>query len=969
MGRKLLSVIASLMFVAAPLGQRALVVGAQPASSASAVAGVASSVLVQATQVEAGDTHTCALTGGGGVKCWGDNQFGQLGDGTTTIRFAPVDVTGLGSGVTAIAVGFNHTCALMTGGEVKCWGDNRLGQLGDGTTINRYTPISVTGLGGSVTKMAGGWLHTCVVTASGGAKCWGYNGYGQLGDGTRTSRLTPVNVTGLGSGVTAIAANSLHTCAVTVGGGVKCWGVNWHGQLGNGTTADSYVPVAVTGLGSGVTAITTGNDHTCAASTGGGIKCWGDNRDGQLGDGTTSDKYTPVDVTGLGSGVSEIEAGYIHTCALTIGGGVKCWGSNGWGQLGDGTTTDRYAPFGVTGLASGATAVAAGHYHTCALTTGGGVKCWGVNNSGQLGDGTTITSLTPVNVFGFEGCSRDQQNQTDSDGDGLLDVWEACGYDADGDGVIDVNLPALGANPLRKDIFVEIDYMEDLAPCIVGSCTVGHTHRPKKEAIDLVVQAFARAPVTNPNGSPGIALHVLIDQAMPERAVLGDSQRLWTVALDQIKYDQGYFNPKRRAIFHYALFAHDISIQTVGMSGIDRTGTSDIIVSLGQYRGTVNQQAGTLMHELGHNLGLNHGGDDGVNNKPNYLSVMNYAFQMSGLRYDHTDGLLDYSRFSSIPALNEESLDERVGLNGGAAISGYGTRVPCIQIPNTDVILFWAVDNANGPINWDCDLLGRTDGVGIKANINADHVNGVARYTILTGFDDWAFVKLGGGAIGKKQLASPIRGAASDVDIPLDELTANEDARIVRPHYVALQGGGPVIASLAVSSTSFITVSNLGALTTTIVFSHSSGPSWFNLGAMPVSVTLVPSAYLSIPVTLTVPTTRSSQITSSVSIWASPSESPQMGDVATLYTVIGPFARYEAMPMRGVGPFTVTFSDASIGQIASRLWNFGDGVTSTVVSPTHFYAMPGIYTATLTVTGPDGVDVTSGASPIEMVIL
>ncbi len=246
------------------------------------------------------------------------------------------------------AAGARHTCAVTDADAVKCWGDNGSGQLGDGTNTTRTTPVDVNGLG-RVKAIAAGADHTCAVTDGGAVKCWGANSQGQLGDGTRTTSSTPVDVKGLG-GVKAIAAGELHTCAVTDAGAVKCWGDNGSGQLGDGTYKTSVTPVDVSGLGGGVKAIAAGADHSCALTDGGAVKCWGYNAYGQLGDGRGAGSNTPVDVSGLGGGVKAIAAGAAHTCAVTEGGTAKCWGNNEGGQLGDGTRTDSTTPVDVSGL-------------------------------------------------------------------------------------------------------------------------------------------------------------------------------------------------------------------------------------------------------------------------------------------------------------------------------------------------------------------------------------------------------------------------------------------------------------------------------------------------------------------------------------------------------------------------------------------------------------------------------------------
>lgn len=306
-------------------------------------------------------------------------------------------MVGLSTGVASLAAGAYHTCALTTAGGVKCWGAAD-GRLGDGTSTTRVTPVNVVGLSSGVAQIFAGHEQTCAVMVAGGAKCWGVNSQGELGDGTTLTRLTPVDVVGLGSGVARMAAGYKHTCALTTAGGVKCWGWNSYGQLGDGTTTDRLTPVDVSGLSSGVASLTTGLYVGCVVTTNGAAKCWGRNNSGQVGDGTTEQRNTPVEVSGLTTGVAKLSGGDGHTCALTTVGGVKCWGWNSNGQLGDGTTTARLVPVSVVGLSAGVSDLKVGQYHVCAQLQAG-VKCWGWNQEGQIGANDTIVRRVPTDVL------------------------------------------------------------------------------------------------------------------------------------------------------------------------------------------------------------------------------------------------------------------------------------------------------------------------------------------------------------------------------------------------------------------------------------------------------------------------------------------------------------------------------------------------------------------------------------------
>ena len=351
----------------------------------------------QAAVIAAGKAHTVALKGDGTVCAWGDNAFGQLGDGATANSSTPVQVSGV-IGVTAIAASYYHTVTLKGDGTVWAWGYNNSGQLGDGTSTNSSTPLQVSGLTG-VTAIATGQLHSVALKGDGTVWAWGENSSGQLGNGTTTTSSTPVQVSGL-NGVTAIAAGFTHTLALKGDGTLWAWGENVSGQLGNGLTTNSSTPVQVSGM-TGISAIAAGQFYSMALIGDGTLWAWGDNSSGQLGNGLTTNSFTPVQVNGV-TGVTAIAAGELHAVALIGNGTVWAWGDNVSGQLGNGLTTSSSTPVQVSGV-TGVTAIAAGSYHAVALKSDGTVWAWGKNDSGQLGDGTASTRTTPVQVLGLTG--------------------------------------------------------------------------------------------------------------------------------------------------------------------------------------------------------------------------------------------------------------------------------------------------------------------------------------------------------------------------------------------------------------------------------------------------------------------------------------------------------------------------------------------------------------------------------------
>jgi len=372
--------------------------------------------LADAVAVTAGASHSCARRADDSVRCWGDNSLGQLGNSVNSDDDEPVPVVGIdpvpsGRGITA---SFVLTCAARASGNAACWGDNELGQLGNGNQDDQPTPVAVrdssnanASLGG-VLAVAGSSVHACALRFNGTVFCWGDNSQGQLGNPAAGSFSTKPVQAGNLTDVVAVAGGPLHTCALRVGGRVSCWGYNASGQLGDGSgsTGPRSVPVTVVRAeaeGGGdlleVVAIAAGVNHNCALHASGAVSCWGGNDFGALGDttsvGVRSRAVTVVslpDATALATGPTAN-----HTCALRADGSVRCWGRNDDSQLGDGTILNRNFP--VPNGVTDAVALAAGARHSCAARVSGLALCWGANNQGQLGNGTKTTPTPPAPVL------------------------------------------------------------------------------------------------------------------------------------------------------------------------------------------------------------------------------------------------------------------------------------------------------------------------------------------------------------------------------------------------------------------------------------------------------------------------------------------------------------------------------------------------------------------------------------------
>jgi alpha-tubulin suppressor-like RCC1 family protein len=375
-----------------------------PASSPALATTASAAILFR--QISVGYDHTCAVTPDDRAYCWGSSQWGQLGNGTNEgpetcnsgpCSSRPVAVLG-GLRFRHVNAGGQFTCGLTTDGRAYCWGRNGEGELGIGAISPlSVKPVLVTG-GRTFIQVRAGQGHACAITSSNVAYCWGVNFEGQLGDGTTTGRPAPVRVLG-GLLWRQLSGGSRHTCGITTTSGTYCWGSNQFGQLGTGTGASRLKPAAVAGEVV-FRQVDAGFAHTCAVSTADLAYCWGSSNSGALGDGTLDPRPTPTAVAGTRR-FDHVSAGVNHTCGVTLAERGVCWGANPAGQLGTGTTFRRATPTPLA-VALTLTQISAGYGFTCGITTADRAYCWGDSSSGQIGDGNTTdaSSLVPVPVVG-----------------------------------------------------------------------------------------------------------------------------------------------------------------------------------------------------------------------------------------------------------------------------------------------------------------------------------------------------------------------------------------------------------------------------------------------------------------------------------------------------------------------------------------------------------------------------------------
>jgi alpha-tubulin suppressor-like RCC1 family protein len=331
---------------------------------------------------------------------WGCNGQGRLGDGSVTNQSSPVSVVGGFSDWCEISAGSFHSLAVRTDGTAWAWGNNSSGQLGDGTTTARSSPVSVVGGFADWCEVSAGRYHSLAVRTDGTAWAWGCNGQGRLGDGSVTNQSSPVSVVGGFADWCEVSAGSYHSLAVRTDGTAWSWGFNGDGQLGDGSVTNQSSPVSVVGGFADWCEISAGGFHSLAVRTDGTAWAWGFNGQGRLGDGSVTNRSSPVSVVGGFADWCQVSGGRFHSLAVRTDGSAWAWGFNGQGRLGDGSVTNRTSPVSVVGGFGDWCEISAGYSHSLAVRTDGTAWAWGYNHRGQLGDLTVTSRTSPVSVVG-----------------------------------------------------------------------------------------------------------------------------------------------------------------------------------------------------------------------------------------------------------------------------------------------------------------------------------------------------------------------------------------------------------------------------------------------------------------------------------------------------------------------------------------------------------------------------------------
>jgi CSLREA domain-containing protein len=498
----------------------------------------------------------------------------------------------------------------------------------------------------------------------------------------------------------------------------------------------------------------------------------------------------------------------------------------------------------------------------------------------------------------------------DSDGDGLPNEWELHGYNG-------LDLPAMGADPNHKDIFIEIDYMKEAGFICsnIISCRVGHDHKPDQEAIDMVVEAFKNAPVSNPDNINGINLHVDLGSESTMKFVRGSPVKWGALSRsDALPHDDytvtdnpgnefpqiksKYFESSRKGIFHYTIFVHESeaagTAEIPDDSILAGTPGDDLLVAFPNFAQNSKPaiwQAGVFMHELGHNLGLRHGGSDDIKFKPNYLSVMNYAFTETGFWYGGEEGEIDYSR-TELPPLQETDLDESKGLGGDPSSETYGTRWACPGEDSNSVPITGFEIFANRPTNWNCN----TNSQGkphieshVRANINGNRdANGNGIFTdTLQGHFDWDKLVYDGGDIGKttsqyQSLNRVFTSATAQRDEPPIDL----DAQLPSPYRVRVTEPGNIVAIVGTTVEISFSVVNLGLNFDIYTLSGSSSRAWADLGSVPSNISVAPGQSRTITIRSTVPLGATGGVANELKLIARSQGSPRIFDVASSTTTV-----------------------------------------------------------------------------------